>query len=112
MTGLKIVDASAKVPSNHGDIIVILQQYAYYGRGRTIHSAGQMEHFKTAVHDRSMKVGGHQCIRTLEGYILPLNIINGLPYLGIAMLADATYCFVLFGLHDLIVRRQPEPAVT
>ena len=43
-----------------------------------------MEHFKTAVCDRSMKVGGHQCIRTLEGCILPLNIINGLPYLPMA----------------------------
>ena len=38
--------------------------------------------------------------------------INGLPYLGIAMLADAAYCFVLFGLHDAIARRQPEPVVT
>jgi hypothetical protein len=28
-----------------------------------------------------MKVQGKQCIRTLEGYIIPLDIINGLPYL-------------------------------
>ena len=28
-----------------------------------------------------MKVGGKQCIRTLDGYIIPLDIINGLPYL-------------------------------
>ena len=28
--------------------------------------------------------------------------INGLPYLGQAMIADAAYCFVLFGLHAQI----------
>lgn len=32
--------------------------------------------------------------------------INGLPYLGQAAIADAAYCFVLFGLHALIERRQ------
>ena len=34
---------------------------------------------------------------------------NGLPYLGQALIADAFYCFVLFGLHTLIEQRQPEP---
>ena len=28
-----------------------------------------------------MKTGGTQCIRTLDGYIIPLDIINGLPYM-------------------------------
>ena len=28
-----------------------------------------------------MKVGGRQCIRTPDGYIFPLDIENGLPYL-------------------------------
>ena len=28
-----------------------------------------------------MKVGGTQCIRTNDGYVIPLDIINGLPYL-------------------------------
>ena len=32
--------------------------------------------------------------------------VNGLPYLGQAALADAAYCFVLFGLHGSIERRQ------
>lgn len=36
--------------------------------------------------------------------------INGLPFLGQAMLANAAYCFVLFGLHALIERRQATPA--
>ncbi len=32
--------------------------------------------------------------------------VNGLPFLLQAMLADAAYCFVLFGLHALIERHQ------
>lgn len=33
---------------------------------------------------------------------LILCYVNGLPYFGQAALADAAYCFVLFGLHSLI----------
>ena len=36
--------------------------------------------------------------------------VNGLPYLGQAALADAAYCFLLFGLHAVIERRHAEPA--
>ena len=35
--------------------------------------------------------------------------VNGLPYLGVAALADAVYCFVLFGLHAWLSRREAEP---
>ena len=35
--------------------------------------------------------------------------VNGLPYLLQAMLADAAYCFVVFGLHALIERQQRVP---
>ena len=37
--------------------------------------------------------------------------VNGLPYLGQAALADGAFCFVLFGLHALIERRQLAAAV-
>lgn len=36
--------------------------------------------------------------------------VNGLPYFGQAMLADAAFCFVLFGLHPLLKRRQQTTA--
>lgn len=81
LNSLKIVDASAKITTQNGQAIAILRQYALHGRGRTIHSDGQLEHYKNKVDDRSMKVGGQQCIRTLDGYVFPLDIINGLPYL-------------------------------
>ena len=37
--------------------------------------------------------------------------VNGLPYFGQAMLADAAYCFILFGLHNAIELRQANPAI-
>ena len=81
LNSLRIVDASAKITTQRGDVIVILKNYAYHGQGRTIHSAGQIEYYKNQVNDKSMKVGGTQCIKTNEGYLIPLDIINGLPYM-------------------------------
>jgi len=79
---LKVVDASAKIVTQRGEAIGIFQQYAYHGKGRTIHSSGQIEWYKgNTVHDRSLKVGGAQHIRTLDGYVLPIDIDNGLPYI-------------------------------
>ena len=91
LNALKLVDASAKVITQLGPAIVILRQYAYHGRDRSIHSAGQIEHYKNMVNDRSMKVGGTQHIRTQEGYILPLDIINGLPYLKMCPNTDQEF---------------------
>ncbi len=81
MNALVMVDATAKVTTQKGPVILHLREYAYHGQGRTIHAAGQIEMFKNLVDDRSLKVGGKQRIKTLEGYIIPLNIFNGLPYM-------------------------------
>ena len=37
--------------------------------------------------------------------------VNGLPYLGTAIVANAFYSLVLFGLHAAIERRQMSPAL-
>jgi len=37
---LKAVDACAKIFTQRGEAIGIFQQYAYYGKGPTIHSSG------------------------------------------------------------------------
>ena len=39
-----------------------MNEYAYYGKGHTIHSPGQIEWHKNQVDDKSVKVGGTQCI--------------------------------------------------
>jgi hypothetical protein len=81
VTGLKMVDAAAVVESQREDVVVIMRQYAYHGSHRTIHSSAHIEAYKNILDDRSIKVGGRQCVAMVDGYILPLNIFNGLPYL-------------------------------
>ena len=38
-----------------------------------------------------MKAGGQQCIRTVEGYVIPLDIINGLPYMKMSPHSDTEW---------------------
>ena len=43
----------------------------------------RLEWNKNQVDDRSVKVGGSQCITTLDGYSFPLKCTGGLMYLNI-----------------------------
>ena len=56
-----------------GPIIGVFHEYAHYGKGKSIHAAGQMEWFNCKVDDRSQHVGGIQSIQTSEGYVIPLH---------------------------------------
>ena len=78
--GLDIVQCSALVKTNHGYINLIMNEYVYYGKGYTIHSSSQIEWHKNQVDDKSVKVGGSQCITTLDGYSIPLKCTGGLMY--------------------------------
>ena len=80
---LDIVQCAALVNTNHGYVNLIMNEYAYYGKGHTIHSSGQIEWHKNQVDDKSVKVGGTQCITTLDGYSFPLKCTGGLMYLSI-----------------------------
>ena len=87
--GLKIVTAGGVVESNKGKIIVIIHQAAHVPNGKTILSSPQAEHFGTKVRDQSSKIDKDgQLIKTLDGFILPLNFVNGLPYLSIRPFTD------------------------
>ena len=89
VTDLSIVTVGGVVPSQRGPVIAILHQYAYLGQGKTIHSSGQLEHFKNDVNDKSVKVpGGLQRITTIDGYVHPLDISNGLAYIPIRPYTD------------------------
>ena len=81
INGLDIVQCTALVNSNHGYINLIMNEYAYYRKGHMIHSSGQIEWNKNQVDHKSVKVGGSQCITTLDGYSLPLQCTGGLMYL-------------------------------
>ena len=89
VTDLPIVTVGGVVPSQRGDVIVIMHQYAYMGDGKTIHSSAQLEHFENNVNDKSLKVaGGLQRIVTPDGYVHPLDIKNGLPYVPMRPYTD------------------------
>ena len=83
INGLDIVQCAALVNTNHGYVNLIMNEYAYYGKGHTIHSSGQIEWHKNVVDDKSIKVGVTQCITTLDGYVFPLKCTGGLMYLSI-----------------------------
>ena len=81
MKNIPIGTVGAVVKSQHGDVIGIMHQYAIAGWGKTIHSLAQLEHHMNDVNDRSTKIkGGVQCIETNDGYLHPIDVINGLPY--------------------------------
>ena len=89
ITGLQIVTAGGVVPTQRGDVIAILHQYAHCPMGKTIHSCIQLEHFHNTVNDRSANIdGGTQSVTTLDGFILPLEFKEGLPYLPIRPFTD------------------------
>ena len=69
--GLDRVQCGALAYTNHGYVNLIMNTYAYYGKGHTIHSAGQIEWHKNLVDDKFVKGGGKQCISTLVGYAFP-----------------------------------------
>jgi hypothetical protein len=86
---IPIVIAGGVINTQKGPAIAILNQYAYVGKGKTIHSSGQLEWFGQDVNERSIKVNnGAQRILTLDGYAIPINIRNGLPYITMRPYTD------------------------
>ena len=60
--------------------IAIINQLAYHGKGRTILTSSQMETFGLQVHNQALRTGGRQCIKSANGYFMPLIIIDNLVY--------------------------------
>ena len=79
--GLDLVQCAALVQTYHGLVNLIMNEYAYYGRGHSIHSSGQIEWYTIIVNDRSVQVGGQQRIVAIDGYSMPLICKGGLMYL-------------------------------
>jgi hypothetical protein len=88
---IPIVTAGAVVNTQRGEVIIIMHQYAWTKKGKTIHSSGQLEMYKQDVDDKSRKVSGKQRIKTLDGYFIPINIQSGLPYVTMRPYADSEW---------------------
>ena len=80
ITCLDVVTPATLLNTSQGKVIGIFNEYAYLGKGSSIHSSGQLEWFKTNDDEKSVKVGGTQLITTLDGYSVPLLIKDGLAY--------------------------------
>ena len=80
------MQCAALVQTNHGIVNLIMNEYAYYGIGHSIHSSGQIEWYKNTVDDKSVQVGGQQRIITIDGYSMPLVCKGGLMYLQLQVI--------------------------
>ena len=78
-----MVQCATLVETNHGMVNLIMNKYAYYGKGHTIHSSGNVEWFKNSVDDRPVLVDGKQRIYTIDGCAMPLVCRGGLMYLSL-----------------------------
>jgi hypothetical protein len=89
VTDIPIGTVGGVISTQKGPVIAIMHQYALLGKGSSIHAPCQMESYKNEVNDRSIHVpGGLQCIKTLDGYIIPLRIHSGLARLPIRPYTD------------------------
>ena len=69
---LDIVQCAALVSTNHDVANLFMNEYAYSGKGHTIHSSGQIEWSNNSVDDKSIQVGGKQSIIIIDGCTMPL----------------------------------------
>jgi hypothetical protein len=80
-TSIPNVTYANVVHTQRSEVMAIYHNYACTGKGCSIHSVPQLEAYKQLVDESSLPVGSLQCITTHDGYILPIDIINALPYI-------------------------------
>jgi hypothetical protein len=78
---LFIVTAQALVTTHKGDVITTFHQMALLGKGKCILSCLQMEAHGADINDWSHLLPGGKQRFLMDGYQLPLDFKNGLPYL-------------------------------
>jgi len=94
MLDIPLCTVGGVVSTQHGDVILIMHQYAYTGKGPTIHSAGQIEAFGNTVDDKSTVVGGKQHIVIKYdpiNYVIPLGIVRGLVRMPMRPYTDGEF---------------------
>jgi len=91
LNGLPIVTVAGHVKTDKGPVVLIMHQCAGYGKGKTILSSIQLEHYGITVDDRPRALGGDQRIVCPDGYNIPLSVRNGLPYMDLRPPTDKEY---------------------
>jgi hypothetical protein len=76
LPNLSICTAAEYTETQRGPIIIIRNQYALLGHGKTIHDAGQLKAFGNQVDERSNSLAnGKQRILTPDGYNIALKYL-------------------------------------
>ena len=89
LRNLRMVVAAGVARSNKGNVLLVAHHMAYMPDGRTILSPGQLEHRGCKIEDRSKKVTGkHPYLETPTGFIVPIAIRKGLPYIQLRFPSD------------------------
>jgi hypothetical protein len=89
---IPIGTVSAVVNTQRGEVIAIMHQYVYTGKGGTIHSSSQLEWCGNDINDRSNKIeGGRQQLTTPDGYVVSINVRRGLPYITMRPFTDEEF---------------------
>ena len=92
MSMILIRTVGGVINTQKGPIIAIMHQYILLGKGASIHSPAQMEWYKSDINDKSIHVPeGLQRLKTLEGYIIPLTIKDGLARLDLHSYTDEEF---------------------
>jgi hypothetical protein len=87
-TSIHIVTVGAIARSQPRDVILLMRQYAYcLQQGRLIHSPYQLEYLANDGNDKLIHIPGE----TVDCYVFPLSIRDGLPYLGMRPYTDVEY---------------------
>jgi Reverse transcriptase (RNA-dependent DNA polymerase) len=100
---LPISTVAGLIDTSNGCIIGIFHQYAHLGTGKTIHSTNQFKAFGLQVIDTPRFLRGSQQIHHPDGYVIPLSIRNGLPYMDMCPPSDSdmeSYPHVFFTSDD------------
>jgi hypothetical protein len=80
------------VNTQKGPVIAIMLQYTLLDKGASIHSPSQLEWYNNDLNDKSVHVpGGLKRLTTLNGYVIPLIIKDGLACLDIRPHTDHEY---------------------
>ena len=80
------------VKTQRGQAIMLCPQMAHMPDAKTILSSPQIEHFKNVVNEKSPHVTGKiPSITTLDGYVIPMEIRNGLPCVRVRPYTDSEW---------------------
>ena len=67
LNALPLVTCAGTVHATQGPVVLIMNQYAYYGKGSAVHSVGQLSHSGLDIDDQSSAIPGQkQCMIALD----------------------------------------------